>query len=51
MTKPSQSHISSLRALGDADKAFDGAFSIVAFVMNRFIIDHMLRSRAPIDGR
>jgi DNA-binding transcriptional regulator YhcF (GntR family) len=30
--------------LGDAHKAFDGAFSIVAFVMNRFIIDHMLRA-------
>ena len=50
MTKPDHSHTSSLRALGDAHKAFDGAFNIVAFVMNRFIIDHMLRCGRQLTG-
>ena len=31
MIKPLHSHASSLRALGDADSAFDGAFSLVAY--------------------
>ncbi len=34
----------SLRGLRDYDQAFDGAFSLVAFVTNRHLIDHMLRS-------
>jgi hypothetical protein len=50
MLKPPHSHASSLRALGDADKAIDRAFSIVAFSMNRFIIDHMLRSGRRLTG-
>ena len=50
MIKPPHSHASSLRALGDADQAFDGAFSLVAFVMNRFIIDHLLRSGRRLTG-
>lgn len=32
-----------LQQIGDFDRAFDGAFSLVAFVMNRHLIDHMLR--------
>jgi hypothetical protein len=36
--------------LGDADKAFDGAFSLVAFMMNRFIVDHMLRAGRTLTG-
>jgi hypothetical protein len=36
--------------LGDADQAFDGAFSLVAFMMNRFIIDHLLRSGRRLTG-
>jgi hypothetical protein len=50
MIKSQSTRISSLRALGDADKAFDGAFSIVAFVVNRFIIDHLLRSGRQLTG-
>ena len=50
MLKSHQSHISALRALGDPDKAFDGAFSVVAFVLNRYIIDHMLRSGRRLTG-
>ena len=50
MLKSHPSHLSSLRALSDADKAFDGAFSIVAFVMNRFIVDHMLRTGRRLTG-
>jgi hypothetical protein len=35
----------------DADPAFDAAFSLVAFALNRFLIDHMLRSaRLLTDG-
>ena len=50
MIKPPPSHASSLRAMSDVDKAFDGAFSLVAFVMNRFIIDHMLRTGRRLTG-
>jgi hypothetical protein len=50
MPESHPSRISSLRALGDADKAFDRAFSLVAFVMNRFIVDHMLRSGRRLTG-
>jgi hypothetical protein len=50
MIKPPHSHASSLRTLGDADQAFDGAFSLVAFMMNRFIIDHLLRSGRRLTG-
>ena len=39
------------RQLRDFDGAFDRAFSLVAFVMNRHLIDHMLRSaRLLVDG-
>lgn len=50
MLKSHQSKISALRALGDPDKAFDGAFSVVAFVLNRYIIDHMLRTGRRLTG-
>lgn len=50
MVKPPHSHAGSLRALDDADKAIDGAFGVVAFVMNRFIIDHMLRCGRRLTG-
>jgi hypothetical protein len=50
MPESHRSHISSLRALDDADRAFDQAFSLVAFVMNRFIVDHMLRSGRRLTG-
>lgn len=34
-----------------ADQAFDAAFSLVAFALNRFLVDHMLRSaRLLTDG-
>lgn len=37
--------------LNDPDGAFDRAFSLVAFIMNRHIIDHMLRcARQLVDG-
>jgi len=50
MPESHQARLSSLRSLGDADKAFDQAFSLVAFVMNRFIVDHMLRSGRRLTG-
>ncbi len=38
-------------ALNDADAAFDRSFSLVAFIMNRHIVDHMLRcARQLVDG-
>lgn len=43
--------IPSLRELQDFDQAFDGSFSLVAFILNRHLIDHMLRtSRLLVDG-
>jgi len=43
--------VASLRDLADFDAAFDGAFSLIAFVLNRHIVDHMLRSaRLLTDG-
>jgi len=35
--------------LSDFDGAFDRAFSLVAFVLNRHIIDHLLRATATAD--
>jgi hypothetical protein len=40
----------STSGLEDFDKAYDGAFSLVAFIMNRFLIDHMLRSGRQLTG-
>lgn len=38
-------------ALNDAEGAFDRSFSLVAFITNRFLIDHMLRcARQLVDG-
>ena len=45
-----RSRTSSLRALGDVDKAFDSAFSILDFITNRFIVDHLLRSVRQLGG-
>jgi hypothetical protein len=43
--KPLPQHrIASLRDLADFDAAYDGAFALVAFVLNRHIVDHMLRT-------
>lgn len=43
--------IASLRELRSFDQAFDRAFSLVAFIMNRHFVDHMLRSaRLLTDG-
>jgi CRP-like cAMP-binding protein len=36
--------VASLRELADFDAAFDSAFSLIAFILNRHIVDHMLRS-------
>ncbi|MCC7547273.1 MAG: helix-turn-helix domain-containing protein [Burkholderiales bacterium] len=36
--------VESLRALDDFHDSFDRAFSIVAFITNRFLVDHMLRA-------
>lgn len=38
-----QSRVESLRQLADFDRAFDRSFSLLAFIANRFLIDHMLR--------
>lgn len=38
-------------ALNDPDGAFDRSFSLVAFIMNRYLVDHMLRcARQLVDG-
>ena len=43
--------VPSLKELSDFDGAFDRAFSLVAFVLNRHIIDHLLRAtRLLTDG-
>ena len=50
---PNRPHtrIPSLKELSDFDGAFDRAFSLVAFVLNRHIIDHLLRAtRLLTDG-
>lgn len=38
-----QSRVESLRQLTDFDHAFDRSFSQLAFIANRYLIDHMLR--------
>lgn len=42
---PATSHkrIAELRQLNNFEEAYDGAFSIVAFATNRYLVDHMLR--------
>lgn len=42
--------IASLQSLHDVDGAFDAAFSLVAFVMNRHLVDHMLRAGRLLTG-
>lgn len=38
-------------SLNDPEGAFDRSFSLVAFIMNRYLIDHMLRcARQLVDG-
>ena len=40
-----------VRRVVDFDSAFDGAFSLVAYILNRYLVDHMLRSaRLLTDG-
>ena len=43
------SKVPSLQELRDYDQAFNGAFSLVAFIMNRHLIDHMLRAARLLD--
>lgn len=43
MSAINHQRIAELRQLKDFDAAYDGAFSIVAYATNRFLIDHMLR--------
>jgi hypothetical protein len=51
MDTRSEIKTASLRELRDYNLAFDGAFSLIAFVMNRHMIDHMLRgARLLQDG-
>lgn len=46
-----RSSASSQPALNDAEGAFDRSFSLVAFIANRYLIDHMLRcARQLVDG-
>jgi hypothetical protein len=48
---PQYTAIPSLRTLSDYDGAFDRAFSLLAFIANRHLIDHMLRAaRLLVDG-
>lgn len=45
-----RARIASLQSLHDVDGAFDAAFSLVAFIMNRHLIDHMLRAGRLLTG-
>jgi hypothetical protein len=49
MDRRNETKVPSLRELRDYNKAFDGAFSLVAFIMNRHLIDHMLRAARLLD--
>ena len=49
MNKRDEMKIPSLRELRDFDQAFNGAFSLVAFVVNRHMIDHILRAARLLD--
>ncbi len=49
LDKRYDTRIPALQGLRDYDLAFDGAFSLVAFVMNRHLIDHMLRAARLLD--
>jgi hypothetical protein len=49
MDQRNEMRIPSLREFRDYDQAFDGAFSLVAFIMNRHMIDHMLRAARLLD--
>jgi hypothetical protein len=42
--------IPSLDGLSDPDKAFDAAFGLLAFTMNRHLVDHWLRSARQLTG-
>jgi predicted transcriptional regulator len=44
MSKRHYEAIPSVQALQDFDQAFDRSFSLVAYVLNRHLIDHMLRA-------
>ena len=44
MANRSYAAIPSVHALQDFDKAFDRSFALVAYVLNRHLIDHMLRA-------
>lgn len=51
MASPSGTSDPAQRDPTTADQAFDAAFSLVAFSMNRYVIDHMLRAaRQFTDG-
>jgi hypothetical protein len=43
-------HIPSVRAIPNFDDAFDRAFSLVAFAINRHLVDHWLRSALELTG-
>lgn len=46
-----RSSASTQPALNDVEGAFDRSFSLVAFIANRYLIDHMLRcARQLVDG-
>lgn len=51
MTTSLHSNIEALAEIPNPDAAFDAAFSLIAFTMNRHLIDHLLRSaRLLTDG-
>ncbi len=51
MTKPLHERIDAIADITDPDAAFDAAFSLVAFTLNRYLIDHLLRTtRLLTDG-
>lgn len=50
MTKALHANVDALAGLDDPDAAFDAAFSLVAYTMNRHLIDHMLRVSRLLTG-
>lgn len=50
MTKALHANVEALAQMKDPDAAFDAAFALVAYTMNRHLIDHMLRVARVLTG-
>jgi hypothetical protein len=50
MTKALHEHVDALSGIDNPDAAFDAAFSLVAYTVNRHLVDHMLRGSRLLTG-